>query len=95
MSKIKYFTIFDKKAEVYQKPMVFPTAADAFRSVQFEMKNPDSYLAQWPEDYRLIEVGEFDTDTGTFENTGKLYIDIELAKPKEQVMPVGTAPVKE
>lgn len=59
------FTIYDRKAEIYNQPFYAPTAGAAVRMIEDTMRqSPDGDLAQHPEDFVLYEVGAFNATTG-------------------------------
>lgn len=58
-------SVYDKKASVYQPPMSFPNLATAMRSYSMvQRQSPNSPLAQFPEDFDLYAVGNFDQLSG-------------------------------
>jgi hypothetical protein len=61
----KLFTILDTKVGAYLAPFILRNKAEAFRGIMECMKQPDHGFAQYPEDYTLFEIGEWDENTGT------------------------------
>lgn len=61
---MKIFTIYDAKSEVHNTPFFAPTPGAAERQVQAAMRDPNSLLALYPEDYTLTMCGDFDVKTG-------------------------------
>lgn len=56
--------IYDNKAERFFAINLAKTTADFVRSVQVEAKNPQSMLHQFPSDYELYVLSDFDESTG-------------------------------
>nr|QJB18797.1 MAG: nonstructural protein [Microvirus sp.] len=63
--KLQIFAIFDAKAEAFLRPMTYPTAAHCRRDLAEVMQQSSgSPFVDYPEDFTLFHVGEFDDDTG-------------------------------
>lgn len=60
----KIFTVLDIKAEAYLQPFFVPTTAFAVRSFAETCNTPDHDFQKFPEDYVLIDLGEYDEQTG-------------------------------
>lgn len=56
--------VYDKRAECYQQIMTTPSKAYAVRGFMDAVKNPESQLNKYAEDFRLVLVGYFNTKTG-------------------------------
>lgn len=65
--KLKMFTIRDSKAEIFNTPFYAHTHGEAERQFQRLAKDQTSMLSQFPEDYDLYHVGEYDDQTGKIE----------------------------
>jgi len=64
--KLKAFAIRDTKAEAFTRPPIFVLATGvAIRSFQEAVNNKDNEIGQYPADFTLFEIGEFDQITGT------------------------------
>ncbi len=63
--KLKVFSIYDLKAQLYSSPSFMSTRAQAIRAFIDEAKKPDSKVALHPEDYRLYYIGTYEDETGT------------------------------
>lgn len=61
---LKIFSIHDSKAAAYNSPFYQKTAGQAERSVRNSLRSADSDLAKNPADYSLVQLGEFNPDTG-------------------------------
>lgn len=66
--KLKIVSIFDSKAEVFNTPIFLPTVGMATRMFADQVNEKDSPFQKHPEDYTLFELGEYDSDSGKFEN---------------------------
>lgn len=64
--KLTAYSVFDKKVGLYATPFFAAHEAQAMRSVQMAMRDPQSSLSVFPTDYSLYSVGEFDEATGYF-----------------------------
>ncbi len=88
--KMKMFAIHDSKAEAFNVPFSLPNEALAVREFTALVNSPDSQIGQFPEDYTLFEVGEYDTQSGKIESTvlslgnGRQYIRNEINEVQDQ-----------
>lgn len=62
----KMFSIRDGKAETFYPPFFKPSHGEAERDIRTATNDPKSVLSQYPEDFDLYYLGEFDTNTGKF-----------------------------
>lgn len=65
--KLKIFTIRDAKAEAFLQPFFKLTHGEAERDFTSLKRDPKSMISQYPEDYDLYFLGEYDQVTGTVE----------------------------
>lgn len=63
MAKLKMFSILDNKANAYLRPFCLPSEAHAIREVS-EVLQSQGPFSDYPEDFTLFAVGEFDDETG-------------------------------
>lgn len=61
-------TIYDKRAVNYGPPMCFQTLGIAERSFGDSVNDPNNIMYKHPDDFSLMHIGTFDTDTGTMKN---------------------------
>lgn len=61
---MKVFSIRDAKAEVYHNPWFAKTHAEAERSFASLVRDGKSQVSQFPEDFDLYYVGDFDDQKG-------------------------------
>lgn len=62
--KLSMFTVYDSKAEFYSKPFYARTTGEALRSFQEAANDRAILVGQYPADYTLFCIGEFDENTG-------------------------------
>lgn len=60
----KLFAIKDLKAQYYLKLIEADHEAVVVRSIQQDVQNEKSPLRQFPQDFELFKLGEFNTETG-------------------------------
>lgn len=56
-------SIYDKACEAYMRPSVFQAEGQAIRIFEDESRNPQSPMAEHPEDYALFRIGTFDDNS--------------------------------
>lgn len=56
--------VYDKRAEQFQNIMTTPSKAYAVRGFMDAVKNEESHLNKYAEDFRLVLLGFFNTKTG-------------------------------
>lgn len=64
----KCFTVFDSKASVFMQPFYMRAGGEAVRAFAASIARSGHPFHDYPADYTLFEIGEFDDDTGTFTN---------------------------
>lgn len=62
--KFAVCSILDKVSGEYSQPFYSPNQQTAQREFVRLVRDPASTIHAFPEDYRLFEVAEFDTETG-------------------------------
>ena len=67
--KVKIYSIYDSKAESYAKPIFADRVGEVIRSFGDIANDKSHPIGKHPEDYSLYEIGEWDDDAGTVENT--------------------------
>jgi len=63
---MKLFAILDIKANHYLKPFTDESTASALRGFETAVNDSQSALSQFPDDFALMELGEFDRQNGIF-----------------------------
>lgn len=66
---IKYFAIFDSKAQMFGGVFPSHTLGSAERSLKESVSNPDSTHAKYPDDFSLYLLFELDDETGIISKT--------------------------
>lgn len=65
--KVSIYGIFDQKAGAFLQPFFSPNNQLAFRNVEKACRNPQSPFVDFPADFTLFRLAEFDDETGIFE----------------------------
>ena len=63
MSIVGHFSVLDRKADEYA-PVFTAKNEDVARRMVVQSLNADSMLCQYPGDYTLVHLCDFDTETG-------------------------------
>lgn len=82
----KIFSVYDQKAEAYLPPFYLPTRAMAIRTFGDCANSADHQFSKHPQDYLLVELGEWDDNSGSFElypALKSLGTAFEYIKPEE------------
>lgn len=58
------FTIHDSKAETFLPPINFRNKGEAIRAFETTVRDEKTQFHAYPADYTLIQIGEYDTDSG-------------------------------
>lgn len=61
----KVYSVYDKKAMFFSSPIIVDFPVQAERALQQEASNPNSQLHQYPDDFAMYQIGEFDESRGT------------------------------
>lgn len=65
---LKCYSIRDAKGEVFNNPFYKKTHGEAERDFHQLCKDEKSFPGQYPEDYDLYYLGEYDDQTGLFQS---------------------------
>lgn len=63
-SKLQLFSVRDSKAMVFSQPFFQPSVPAAVRAFGASVNSGDGGLSQFPDDYSLYHLGEFDDESG-------------------------------
>lgn len=63
---LEYYSVYDKKVGAYKRPFNGTSLVDVTRSIEQEVKNPESLLSRYPGDFALYKLGSFDEIEGIF-----------------------------
>ncbi len=66
--KTNIYAIKDLNADYFMQPMFMRTDAEAKRTFEIAIKNPDSFLYQFPNQFDLWNIGSYDDATGKILN---------------------------
>lgn len=77
----KLYSIYDKAAGAFCAPFQMLTDAQALRAFESNLANPQTNIHQFPEDYDLYFVGQFDDNSGElqYEDPSKIASGLETA----------------
>jgi hypothetical protein len=76
--KLGSYIIFDKQAKSFNQPMFLANDAVAIRQIRNELMNPNSQISLSPQDFAIYSNGEYDTETGWFEQNVEMKDKAEL-----------------
>lgn len=77
--KSKYYAVYDSKVEAYMNPFPMRTRGEAVRSWIDVVNDEKTQFAKHPEDFILMELAEFDPDTGKFTNNANGPVSVGVA----------------
>ncbi|AXH76264.1 MAG: nonstructural protein [Microviridae sp.] len=60
------FSVYDSKARAYGNPFTSPRQEMAVRDFTAAVRDTSTQLNKFPEDFTLVEIGEFDDETCSF-----------------------------
>lgn len=63
---LKLYTVYDVKTEAYLKPFEANAKGEAIRLFKKSVNTPDHPFQQYPEDFTLFEIGEWDNSNCAF-----------------------------
>lgn len=90
MQSVNVYSILDSKAKSFNMPFFAPNHSVAFRVVERSMRNPQGGFSDFPADFTLFKVGQFDMLLGMIvgldvpENLGNLVQFMPSAAPADQ-----------
>lgn len=85
--KLKAYSIRDTKGEIFHAPFYQPTYGLAERHFESAVNDPRSTINQFPEDFDLYYVGEYDDQTGKFETPPTPEHQIKAVQLKKAAEP--------
>lgn len=86
------YAIYDKAAVSFCLPFCFDAHGQALRAFECELTTPDSKICQFPQDYALYHVGQFDLTTGELLHkkpdclTDGIRLKAEIAERQKKVL---------
>lgn len=72
----KMISLKDNKADLVHPPQFHKSEIDAFRSIKMALKDPNSFIGQFPSDFSLIHVGDFHEDGTIVQHNNVLIRDL-------------------
>lgn len=84
-NKLQMYSIYDSKAEIFHPPYFNKTHGEAERTFGQIVNDEKTQIGQFPEDYDLYHVGEYNDGTGQFtlpDSPKHMLKAIALRKPK-------------
>lgn len=88
--KTKAFAVYDSKAKFFDKPIYLRNSAEAIRAFETEANSGKSAISQYPADFTLFEVGEYDDETGLL-TSEKAHINLGCALQYKKQSPTTPA----
>lgn len=82
---LQFFSVYDSKAEMYMRPFLFQSNAEAVRSFSDLCNDTDTLCGKHPEDFTLFHLGEFNDQDGSITTSGVLATlgnGVEYVQPK-------------
>lgn len=81
---LKAFSVRDLKAEAFTAPFFAPSLGEGERQFIKVVRDQQSTLSQFPEDYQLFYVGEFDCHSSQYKalNAPQHLMDAIAARPQ-------------
>ncbi len=62
---MKLYSVHDAKGNFYDVPRVFRNAGEAARAFETTCKQSDTAWNKYPADFTIVELGDWDADSGT------------------------------
>jgi len=62
--KLKIFSLYDEKAQVFNTPQYLAHKGEAIRMLQTTLGAKESMMSKYPEDFNLYCLGTYDDSTG-------------------------------
>lgn len=63
---IRVYAFYDSKAEEFMSPWYARTAGEALREFKTLVNKPEHHFSQYPEDFSIFELGEWESKTAKF-----------------------------
>jgi hypothetical protein len=62
--KLKVYSVYDSKAEVFMQPHFLKTKGEAVRAFAEVANDSSTQIGKYPEDFALFEIGDYDDSKG-------------------------------
>jgi len=87
--KVNAYAVQDVKAHRYNRPFFMPTHVDAIRYFQQNCMNKESLWNTYPEDFRLMLIGEFDDETAKLTSCAETFMASAIDYSDQKPTPKG------
>lgn len=84
---LKVFTVYDSKAG-YMTPFFQNSSGLALRAFQNTVNNPETQFCKYPTDFTLMEIAEYNDETGDFKNIAKINLGTALDHKEKPSTPM-------
>lgn len=64
---LNVYSIHDRKAGIFNRPFMENLEVIAVRNVERAFQDPESTFSAYPNDFELVQLGQYDDLTGKFE----------------------------
>lgn len=85
--KLNVYSIYDSKAQAYNKPFYFHYDGEAIRAFADTVEDPKSVINRHPADYRLYRIGDFDDRGGVLKGVSEPVFVCEATQFVKDVVP--------
>lgn len=68
MAKLLCFSVYDSKVQLYAQPFFMRSRGEALRGFTDVANDSSTSICRHPQDFALMELGEYDESTGKLEN---------------------------
>lgn len=72
------FSVYDSAARRYKEPFYAPTPEYAERMFRQTVNSPGNPIHDYPEDYTLFHVADFNQETGVIEAVGPFSLGVAI-----------------
>lgn len=72
--KVKVYAVYDNKSLVYKQTFTATARGEALRSFMTAVNSPNTALHDYPEDFELYEIAEYDDVTAEYTNQAPLLL---------------------
>lgn len=89
---MKYYSVYDSKVGSYMQPFAMRSRGEAVRGWIDAVNDEKTQFNKHPEDFTLMELGEWDDQTGMFQNCASgpvsVGVALEFVKKTPEIYPV-------
>lgn len=82
--KQNLIAIYDRKTGLFERPFICRHIGEAIRDFEVIKKETNTRYGKHPEDFALIQIGEYDDEMGTVENS-KPQITLSSGAPNASI----------